>query len=171
MSALTRDATVDDLPLIDRLFRASFTGTFAHLYSERNLTTFLAQFTPEAWAGEFADPRYAFRIGEIGGEPVGYIKIGPMALPVAPERMEGARELYQFYLLDAAKGSGLADDLMHWAVDKARQSGGAELFLSVFVDNHRARRFYERHGFDYVGPYQFMVGDQADEDVIMSRPL
>jgi ribosomal protein S18 acetylase RimI-like enzyme len=149
----------------------SFTCTFAHLYSERNLATFLAKFTPESWAREFSDPRFAFRIAEMNGEPVGYVKLGPMDLPVAPERMEGAREIYQFYLLDGAKGSGLADQLMHWAFDKARDLGGSELFLSVFVDNSRARRFYERHGFEYVGPYKFMVGDQADEDIIMSRRL
>ena len=171
MSALTRDAIVDDLPEIDRLFRASFTGTFAHLYSEANLSTFLAKFTRDAWGREFADPGFAFRIAELGGQPVGYLKLGPMDLPVAPERMEGAREIYQFYLLDSAKGSGIADELMRWAIDKARELGGSELFLSVFVDNHRARRFYERHGFAYVGPYHFMVGDQADEDIIMSRAL
>lgn len=171
MSALTRDATADDLPVIDRLFRASFTGTFAHLYSERNLTAFLAKFTPEAWTREFADPRFAFRVAELHGEPVGYLKLGPMDLPVAPERLEGAREIYQFYLLDSAKGSGIADELMNWAIDKGRALGGRELYLSVFIDNQRARRFYERHGFDDVGPYHFMVGDQADEDIIMSRPL
>ena len=94
-----------------------------------------------------------------------------MDLPVAAERLEGAREIYQFYLLDSAKGSGIADQLMDWAIGKARALGGSELFLSVFIDNRRARRFYERHGFEYVGPYKFMVGDQADEDIIMSRSL
>ena len=171
MTILTRDATAHDLSTIDRLFRASFVGTFAHLYSDQNLATFLARFTEETWAREFADPRFAFRIAEIEGEPVGYLKLGPMDLPVPAERMDGAREIYQFYLLDAAKGSGIADELMHWAIAKARALGGSELFLSVFIDNHRARRFYERHGFEYVGPYHFMVGDQADEDIIMSRRL
>ena len=171
MRSLTRDATAEDLPAIDRLFRTSFVGTFAHLYSEQDLATFLGQFTPEAWGLEFADPRYAFRIAEIGGEPVGYIKVGPMDLPISPGRREGAREIYQFYLLDTAKGSGIADALMEWAFYKARELGGSELFLSVFIDNHRARRFYARHGFAYVGPYRFMVGEQADEDIIMSRLL
>jgi ribosomal protein S18 acetylase RimI-like enzyme len=171
MSAITRDATTEDLPDIDRLFRASFIDTFAHLYSERNLTAFLSKFTPETWARELTDPRFALRIAEIDGEAVGYVKLGPMDLPIASDRLERAREIYQFYLLDSAKGSGIANQLMHWAVDKGRALGGAELYLSVFIDNHRARRFYERHGFEYVGPYHFMVGDQADEDIIMSRPL
>ena len=168
---MTRDATPADLQVIDALFRAIFKRTFAHLYSARNLAAFLARFTPEAWGRELADPRFAFRIAELDGEPVGYVKLGPMDLPVEPGRMAGAREIYQFYLLDAARGTGIADELMHWAIGKARDLGGSELFLSVFIDNHRARRFYRRHGFVDGGPYKFMVGDQADEDIIMSIAL
>ena len=171
MTWLTRDAAHADAQAIDTLFRTIFATTFAHLYSSRNLDSFLEAFTLERWADELADPHFAFRIAEIDGEPIGYVKIGPMDLPVEPERMAGAREIYQFYLLDAARGTGVADELMRWAIDKARELGGSELFLSVFVDNHRARRFYARHGFKDVGPYKFMVGDQADEDVIMSVAL
>jgi RimJ/RimL family protein N-acetyltransferase len=56
-------------------------------------------------------------------------------------------------------------------LDTAVRRGADELYLSVFTDNHRARRFYERHGFQPVGRYHFMVGDHADEDIIMRRPL
>ena len=60
---------------------------------------------------------------------------------------------------------------MDWTYAKARELGGDMLYLSVFVDNHRARRFYDRHGFGEVGPYAFMVGDHVDDDIIMRRPL
>jgi RimJ/RimL family protein N-acetyltransferase len=41
----------------------------------------------------------------------------------------------------------------------------------VYTDNPRARRVYERFGFELVGPYAFMVGNQADEDIIMRKRL
>jgi RimJ/RimL family protein N-acetyltransferase len=41
----------------------------------------------------------------------------------------------------------------------------------VFIDNHRARRFYARYGFEQVGTYDFMVGTHADLDLVMRLDL
>ena len=60
---------------------------------------------------------------------------------------------------------------MDWAIDHAKARGANDLYLSVFVDNHRARRFYERYGFTFVGTYAFMVGSHADEDHVMRLAL
>jgi ribosomal protein S18 acetylase RimI-like enzyme len=164
-----RDASAADLPAIDRVFRQSFRDTFAHLYRPEDLAAFLGQFTPDAWAQEFADPRYRFRVAEVDGDVVGYVKLGPAALPV--ERTKSAIELRHIYFLKEHHGSGLAKALSDWAIDEARRQGFEELYLTVYVDNHRARRFYDRYGFEAVGRYAFMVGEQADEDIIMRKTL
>jgi ribosomal protein S18 acetylase RimI-like enzyme len=169
MTITYRDATAADLPAIDRVFRTSFCETFAHLYRPEDLAAFLGKFTPEAWAEEFNDPRYRFRVAEDRGEVVGYVKIGPSALPIDTSRR--AIELRQIYVMQDHHGSGLARALTEWAIDEARKSGFEELYLTVYVDNHRARRFYDRHGFEPVGRYDFMVGSQADHDIIMRKAL
>ena len=168
MTITYRDATSADLTAIDRVFRASFCDTFAHLYRPDDLAAFLGQFTPEAWAGEFADPGYRFRVAE-DGEIVGYLKLGPSTLPIQTEK--SAIELRQIYLLKDYHGRGLAHALTDWAIEEALGQGFEELYLTVYTDNHRAKRFYESYGFEEVGPYAFMVGSQADEDIIMRKPL
>lgn len=167
MTPRYRDATAADLPAIDRLFRDSFTATFGHLYSRRNLAAFLGGFTPTAWAAEFATMR--FRVAEAKGGLLGYAKLSAVSLPVTPAG--AAAELRQLYLAERAKGIGVADALIDWTVARARQGGAGELFLSVYIDNHRARRVYERHGFRDIGPYAFKVGDHEDEDRIMRLAL
>src|SRR3954451_8542737 len=52
MTWLTRDAAHADAKAIDTLFRTIFTTTFAHLYSSRNLDSFLEAFTLQRWADE-----------------------------------------------------------------------------------------------------------------------
>jgi len=169
MTISYRDATSADLPAIDRVFRTSFCDTFAHLHRPEDLAAFLGQFTPEAWAEEFHDPRYRFRVAEEDGEIVGFVKLGPSSLPI--DTSSRAIELRQIYVLKNHHGSGIAKTLTDWALGEVRAAGFEELYLTVYTDNHRARRFYDRYGFETVGPYAFMVGSQADEDIIMRKLL
>jgi GNAT superfamily N-acetyltransferase len=76
-------------------------------------------------------------------------------------------QLYQLYVLNQWHGRGIAAGLMDWALQWARDQGAHHIQLSVYIDNHRARRFYERYGFVAVGRYDFMVGSHADEDIVL----
>ena len=125
--------------------------------------------SPESWRGELSDPRFAVRLGEIDGQAVAYAKIGPHELPAEAEGP--AVDLKQIYVLGDWHGTSVARELMDWVLAEARARGAGEVFLSVFTENPRAIRFYERYGFEPAGRYAFMVGDQADEDQIMRLRL
>ncbi len=169
MTIALRTATKADTATLASLGSRTFTDTFGHLYEPDDLDLFLKNHAEEHWAAELCDPEFAILLVEVGDEAVGYAKIGPPHLPFEPRGT--AVELRQFYLVKAWQGRGLADEMMAWVIDQAEQRQGDDLYLSVFVDNHRARRFYERWGFVAEGRYAFMVGTHADEDVVMRRPL
>jgi GNAT superfamily N-acetyltransferase len=169
MTITFRDAGTRDADVLDGIFRASFCGTFAHLYRPDDLEDFLSAFTSLAWEQELSDPAYAFHIGQNEGEAVGFVKVGPLRLPV--EANGPAMELKQLYLLKEHHGLGIARLLMDWAVEEARRRGARQLYLTVYIDNHRARRLYEQNGFEPAGRYAFMVGSHADEDIIMRKAL
>jgi ribosomal protein S18 acetylase RimI-like enzyme len=160
-----RNATADDAPLLSRIGAETFIETFGHLYTPENLDFFLKNHSVENWTKELTDPRYTIRLAEQDGEAVAFAKVGPPGLPF--EVTGPTAELKQFYVLQPWHGTGVAQALMQWVLDEARARGAEQLFLSVFVDNHRAQRFYARYGFEQVGTYAFMVGDHADEDLIM----
>jgi len=164
-----RDAVLDDAPAIGDLFRRGFIDTFGHLYDPADLAAFFAKFSGAAWRAELADPDFAFRLAEDEGDLAGFAKISSVTLPVEPEGP--AAELRQLYVLQRWQGGGIAQALMEWVLAEARRRGAGELYLSVFTENHRARSFYARYGFEAVGPYAFMVGNQADEDIIMRLKL
>lgn len=164
-----RDATPDDSALMAEIGRRTFAETFGHLYSPENLAAFLANHNESGWRAEILDPVFSVRIVEADGEPIAYAKIGPPSLPFEPRGP--SVELRQIYVLDPWQGRGIAQELMAWAIDEAKKRGARDLYLSVFVDNHRARRFYERYGFTFVGTYAFMVGDHEDEDHVLRLAL
>jgi len=169
MTISYRSATVRDADTLSALGVATFTDTFGHLYQPGDLQIFLQNHSPEGWARELADPAFAVRVAELDGRMVGYAKLGPPHLPFEP-RGEAA-ELRQLYVLEEMKGQGVAHALIEWVIDRARDRRADHLYLSVFTDNHRARRFYEKYGFEPEGTYAFMVGNHADEDIVMRLTL
>ncbi len=164
-----RDGTPADAALMAKLGAETFTETFGHLYTPENLAAFLLNHQPEKWRGELSDPSYAVRIAEDGERAAGYCKVGPPSLPF--EVTAPTLELRQLYVLKPWHGAGVAAPFMDWAFDQARRRGAEQMFLSVFIDNHRARRFYARYGFEEVGRYDFMVGTHADHDLILRLKL
>jgi ribosomal protein S18 acetylase RimI-like enzyme len=100
--------------------------------------------------------------------PIGYLKAGCLGLPYDP----GARravELKNLYVVEAAKGQGVAKALMDWTLHWAGDAD--DLYLGVYSDNLRAQRFYARYGFEKVGEYFFPVGETRDHEFIMRKRL
>jgi ribosomal protein S18 acetylase RimI-like enzyme len=165
MSIDYRDALASDAEALKDLFAESFVETFGHLYRPADLQEFLDGNSLEKWNRNLTDPEVAIRVAEAEGELAGFVELAPKKLPY--ETDAPAIELRRLYLRSNAHGRGIADALMRWALEEAARRRAQELILSVYVDNHRARRFYERYGFEEVGKYDFMVGSHADEDLIL----
>lgn len=164
-----RDAALGDAGTVAELFARCFVETFAHLYRPEDLDAFLGGITAQSFAEEIGDGGFAIRLAEIDSEPVGFVKLGPPGLPIETPPL--TLELRQIYVLKPWQGQGVAQQLYDWAESEARRRGGKHLQLTVYIENERARRFYQRRGFAVVGRYDFMVGTQADEDIVMRKPL
>ena len=169
MTVAYRMATRDDASALSEIGAQTFTDTFGHLYQPEDLEIFLQNHSPANWAKELGDPAFEVRVAERDGRLVGYVKLGPPHIPFEP-RGEAA-ELRQLYVIEEMKGQGIAHELIQWAIERARDLGADYLYLSVFTENHRARAFYEKYDFEPEGTYAFMVGNHADEDIVMRLKL
>jgi GNAT superfamily N-acetyltransferase len=169
MTVRYRDSTPADAAALRALFAQTFVDTFGHLYRPSDLQDFLDGNSESVWAANLADPQVAIHVAENDGTLLGFAELAPKKLPF--ETAAPALEVRRFYLRKEAQGTGIAHRLMDWLLAEAAARGAKELYLSVFVDNHRARRFYERYGFATVGKYDFMVGSHADEDLILRHEI
>jgi ribosomal protein S18 acetylase RimI-like enzyme len=160
-----RDATPADGALLGGIARATFLETFGHLYRREDLELFMQQGSDAAYTQELAEPELDVRFALTGDVPIGFVKVSPLKLP-APNPGTKPWELRQLYVFKPWHGTGIADELTRWALDRARARGADEIWLSVFTENPRGRRFYARHGFVEIAPYAFQVGTQADEDIL-----
>lgn len=169
MSLTYRDGSRGDGAAISAVFRRAFIDTFGTLYSAENLNFLLDNRSPEWFEGKIGDPDWAFQLAEENGVLVGYAMVGPNELP--GDLPGPTIELHHLYLDQCAKGRGIADTLFNWSVEEGRRRRFTYLALSVFIDNHRARRFYDKRGMIEVGRYDFRVGDHIDDDRVMRLTL
>lgn len=165
-----RDARAIDGAPLAAMARRSFTETFGTLYRQSDLAAFLDEaFGANGLPSQLSDPDFAIRLALADDEIIGFVKMGPVTFP--GEWRPDAIELYQFYVLGAWHGQGVAQELMAWALEHARSHGAKEVILSVYVDNHRAHRFYEKYGFADIGRIAFRVGETVDDDNLMRLAL
>jgi diamine N-acetyltransferase len=164
--SLTAPVIADARELAD-VAAASFTATFAHLYPAEHLARHLATWMPaDKCAGQIADPAWPMMLWRDADGIAGYAKLGAIDFPL-PDNYGDAGdtiELHHLYMLERAKGTGAAQALMDWAISHARETGYRRLVLSVFIENHRAQRFYEKYGFVEIGRNAYIVGDTVDDD-------
>lgn len=167
---------VGDAAALSAMAQASFNDTFAHMpYPPQDLADFLdSAMGPARYAAQIADPDYAVRIvRDAAGAIIAFIKNGPndLPMPAGEPTPDQTRELHQLYVLPQGKGTGIADALMHWSLAEARERGASALYLSVYVENLRAQKFYARHGFVEIGKNPFRVGSVVDDDRVWKCAL
>ncbi|MFZ2987781.1 GNAT family N-acetyltransferase [Ideonella sp.] len=82
-------------------------------------------------------------------------------------------EIWALYAAPAAWGKGVGRALLRRAVDELMARGFRSVSLWVFSDNWRARRFYERCGFQRVvgSEKRFELGGREVEEVALWAPV
>lgn len=164
-----RPATPADIPALARLGRESFVAKFGTLYRPEDLAAFLAATHSEsAVAAELANPERLYCLAEEDGALVGYCKLGLACR--WPQYARGARtiEIKQLYTAPGLSGRGIGAALMDWALAEARAREADEIQLSVWSGNFGAQKFYARYGFAKVADIHFRVGEQLDEEFLLS---
>ena len=165
-----RDATPADGPELDAMAQTSWMETFGAYVSPEDIADYFATtYGPDgALIRELGDPERRTHLAVDDGKIVGYTKLIP---PWLPDAELGALQLSQIYVATSHHGQGVAGRLMDWTVATARAAGAPALLLTVWEENRRARRFYDRLGFVHVGDYAFRVGDQVDTDHVLRLAL
>ncbi len=165
-----RDATPADGPAIDAMAQVIWMETFGESASAEDVRTYLDHaYGPDGkLIADLNSGAARFHIATEGDAVLGYAKINP---PWLPDAEPNTVQLSQLYVASGWHGRGIAQVLMDWTIATARGDGADALLLTVWENNHRARRFYEKLGFAHIGDYAFPVGQQIDTDHIMRLAL
>lgn len=172
-SITIRHATLGDAKLLTDLSYTTFWDAFAH--HPKNAPDDLAHYMRQAFnieqiSTELADERSIFLIGEIDAKAAGYAKIviDNIEPGITAERPV---ELSRLYSHQEYIGKGVGQNLMDACFERARAEDRDVMWLGVWEYNPRAQRFYEKNGFRVVGRHTFLLGSDAQTDLLMQKDL
>ena len=172
---VVRRAVAEDSALLASIGARTFRDTFAAENDPDDLERYISDaFAPETLAAELAAPGATFLLAYDEAlnrdRPVGYAKL---LAGRADDSVRGPTpvELVRLYVEADAIGGGYGAALMQACLDEAARGGFETLWLGVWEQNQRARRFYERWGFTAVGVHDFVIGRDVQTDIVMERPV
>lgn len=80
-------------------------------------------------------------------------------------------EVARIYVLNEFKGKNIGSKLIAQCISTAKQDGYKTIQLGVWQENKQAIHFYEKMGFRITGEQTFLLGEDLQQDWIMSRKL
>ncbi len=133
-----RQATVADVPAIIALLADDDIGATREAPEDR------APYE-ESFAAIVGDPNQLLVVGERGGHIVATMQL--TFIPGLSRRGTWRTQIEGVRVASSARGLGLGEKLIRWAIERARERGCALVQLTSDARRQDAHRFYERLGF------------------------
>lgn len=168
----TRIATESDATILALLGRITYVESHGHFIADKNdLSNYCDNaFSVTKIRQGLNNSKNIFYIVFLNDLPIGYTKL---VLNVAHESVisQNNCRLEKIYILNEFIPLKIGQQLLDLMVEKAKELQLDTMWLSVYIKNNRAIRFYERNEFKNVGEINFLVNGTTYENTVFSKKL
>jgi ribosomal protein S18 acetylase RimI-like enzyme len=166
MEVTIRRAVLKDAEALSAIGASTFFDTFTGTCTEEDMQQFLHDyFNIEQVKKELADESDFFFFAEMDGVPAGYVRMKEEYTNFDLMQQWKALELKRIYVDKAFHGKGIAQQLIGFVESFARQNNYEVIWLGVWEHNYRAKKFYEKCGFEDSGhTHEFPIGNTPQTD-------
>ena len=149
---IIRKATVEDVKYLALLTRITFREAFGYLFKDdQNLIDYFAKsFSIQSLNVKLKDNNNVYWLAIADGVPIGYAKL----IKNSPSKFipdSKVSELQRIYVLNDFLNRKIGHHLQDAVFEEVKHIGSRHLWLSVYVDNPKAIRFYKRYDFNHIG--------------------
>ena len=172
MNITIRKAGIADAKDIANIGRQSFYEAFVSIFqNEKDLEVYLDHTYAIPHIEEsIAKPNNVFFIAFDADKATGFAK---MKLRSQHKTISSSRqtELQKIYVLKEYHGTGVGQALMNAVIQQSKETGTEDLWLDVHIVNAKAKKFYEKNGFQKAGDHRFTIGTQEFYYDVLTLPL
>ena len=162
---------LEQLVPLQEIGRKTFYDTFFESDSEESMKAYLAtSFSTEKLTAELENPNSEFYFATQNEVVIGYLKVN--FGPAQTELQDGnSLEIERIYVLQDYHGKKVGQLLFEKAIAIAKDNSCSYVWLGVWEENHRALQFYSKNGFVAFDKHIFVLGDEAQTDIMMKLVL
>lgn len=156
---------------LQQIGRQSFSETFAESNSAQNMAKYLEEaYSYEKLSAELNDPNSIFYFAKMDQNVIGYLKLN-FGASQTELKDNNALEIERIYVLKEFHGKKVGQFLFDKAIEIAKEYHVAYVWLGVWENNKRALQFYTKNGFVEFDQHIFVLGDEAQTDIMMKLEL
>jgi ribosomal protein S18 acetylase RimI-like enzyme len=170
-SVTIRDASLDDAGALVSFGIKTFRDTFDELNTPENMMLYLnANFSVKKIYEEINEHGSVYFLAEIDNELVGYARVRNSKSDDA-QGLKNPLEIERLYVDKKQIGQRIGYLLMKTCMQYAEEHNYQTVWLGVWEHNERALEFYRKWGFEKYGQHVFMLGNDAQTDLLMKKEL
>jgi len=156
---------------LQQIGRQSFSETFAESNSAENMAKYLEEaYSYEKLSAELNDPNSIFYFAMMDQNVIGYLKLN-FGASQTELKDNNALEIERIYVLKEFHGKKVGQLLFDKAIEIAKEHHVSYVWLGVWEENKRALQFYTKNGFVEFDQHIFVLGDEAQTDIMMKLEL
>ena len=162
---------LQDIEQLQAIGRQTFSETFAQSNSAENMAKYLEEaYADEKLSAELNDPNSVFYFAELDNQVIGYLKLNFSGAQTELKDNK-ALEIGRIYVAKEFHGKKVGQLLYDKAIEVAKEKMVDYVWLGVWEENHRAIQFYTKNGFVAFDKHVFVLGDDAQTDIMMKLEL
>ncbi|MFD3000474.1 GNAT family N-acetyltransferase [Pontibacter toksunensis] len=166
-----RRVSLNDIDLLQKIGRQTFSETFSAGNTEENMKKYLVEgFSIEKLSTELKNKNSEFYFATIDNRVVGYLKLN-FGQSQTELKDDKSLEIERIYVLKEFHGKSVGQLLYEQAMQIARQTNANYVWLGVWEENPRAINFYKKNGFDEFDKHVFKLGNDEQTDIMMKLHL
>ncbi|OOF51816.1 GNAT family N-acetyltransferase [Rodentibacter genomosp. 1] len=163
--------TLNDVNALQTLSKQTFFETFVGTCSDEDMQNYLQEsFSLTQLESELENKEMLFYVAESEGEILGYLKVN-LGAAQTEKQSPSAVEIQRIYVLNQYHSKSVGQALFQQALDIAQKYQADYIWLGVWEHNHKAQNFYRKNGFVEFDKHTFMMGNDAQTDIMMKKIL
>ncbi len=160
-----------DVETLKEISMNTFKETFESLNTPEDMQLYLnKKFTSQEVTKEVNDKDSMFFLALNENEAIGYAKIN-IGKDIAEFPKSKALEIERLYCIKKYIGKNVGKKLMDTCLEFAERNHFDIVWLGVWEHNNTAISFYGKFGFEKFGSQIFMLGNDAQTDLLMKKNI